>query len=153
MTDDFRTPPEEVQHLLAEIATVKGSLRDIADKVSKLERHVRRVFRVPATEGRPSRVRQPREPLGPPTLSPAEVLQLFDELAPLLDRDGREAVEGRLSGVGLPDLRLMVQELGAPIPKTPSRSSLMAAILGRVHESRLLSRNRNVSPPRSAGGE
>lgn len=150
MNEAFRTPPEELRHLLDRITELKITLRDIAGCVSQIERHVKRAFRVPKSPmPGASSARPPRTPLPPPTLSPSQALSVFDELAPLLENHGREAVERRLSSLGLSDLKLIAQELGAPLPSKPSRKALGAAILGRVNESRLLSRNRNVTSRRS----
>jgi hypothetical protein len=150
VTDDFRTPPEELQHLLGQIVEVKATLRDVAGRLSQIEQHVRRAFRVPKNPpSRPSGPRGPRPALPPPSLSSAEALKLFDELPPLLESHGREGVERRLVGLGIPDLKLLVQELGAPLPSKPSKRALTAAIVGRANESLLLSRNRNITAPRS----
>jgi hypothetical protein len=158
MSEGFRTPPEELRHLLDELAAVRATLRDIGGRLAQIERHVKRAFNVPPrpTSSASSRG-SVRAALPPPTLSPAQALSVFDELAPLLEDRGREAVEERLSTLGLSDLKLIAQELGAPLPRKPSRRALGVAILGRVNESRLLSRNRNVTAPHSAsdrpGGE
>lgn len=151
MSGEFRTPPEELRHLLDQIGELKASLREIAGRVSQIERHVRRAFQVPKGHIPAAPRARPTASLPPPTLSPSEVLRVFDELGPLLDSGGREAVEQRLSSIEIPDLRLMVHELGAPMPSKPSRKGLVAAILGRANESLLLSRNRNVVPPRAQG--
>lgn len=157
MNEAFRTPPEELRHLLEQITELKITLRDVAGRLSQIERHVKRAFRVPPSPmprvPRASSARPPRTALPPPTLSPSQALAVFDELAPLLENHGREAVEQRLSSLGLSDLKLIAQELGAPLPRKPSRNALGAAILGRVNESRLLSRNRNVTAPRSKPDE
>ncbi len=154
MTDEFRTPPEELQHLLGQIAEVKATLREVADRLSRIEQHVKRAFRVaesPAT--RPSSPRRPRPALPPPSLNSSEALTLFDELLPLVESDGREGVERRLEGLGIPELKLLVQELGAPLPRKPSRKALTAAIIRRANESLLLSRNRNITTPRSKSSD
>lgn len=154
MSDEFRTPPQELQHLLEQIAEVKVTLRDLAGRLAQIEQHVKRAFRLPQSlNRRPSGPRPPRPPLPPPTLSAAEALRLFDELPPLLESHGRESVERRLEGLEIPDLRLMVQELGAPLPSKPSRRALTAAVLGRANESLLLSRNRNITVPRAKSSD
>jgi hypothetical protein len=151
MTEEFRTPPEELQRLLDQIDELRLSLREISGKLSRIEQHVRRAFRVPKgpLSGAISS-RQSRHSLAPSTLSSSEALKLFDELPPLLENHGRECVERRLDSLEIPDLRLIVKELGAPLPSKPSRRTLTNAILGRANESRLLSRNRNITTPRSA---
>jgi hypothetical protein len=149
MNEAFRTPAEELRHLLDQITELKTTLRDIAGRVSHIEQHVKRAFRVPKSPGpQRSSARLPRPSVSPPTLSPSQALSVFDELRPLLENHGRDGVEQRLSSLELPDLKIIVQELGAPMPSRPSRKALVAAIIGRVNESRLLSRNRNVTAPR-----
>ena len=151
MTEEFRTPPEELIHLLNQIVELKLSLREISGKLSRIEQHVRRAFRLPKGPlGGPTGPRQSRPNLSPPTLSSSEALKVFDELPLLLESHGRECVERRLDSLEIPDLRLIVKELGAPLPSKPSRRALTNAILGRANESRLLSRNRNITTPRSA---
>lgn len=151
MSDEFRTPTEELRHLLEQIAEVKTTLRDVAGRLAQIEQHVKRAFRLPPRVASPASVpRGPRTPLPPPTLSPSEALRLFDELPPLMEHEGRDGIERRLKDLDVPDLRLMVHELGAPLPGKPSRRALIAAIMGRANESLLLSRNRNVSTPRSS---
>ncbi len=154
MSEDFRTPSEELQHLLGQIGDVKAALREIAGRLSRIEQHVKRAFRLPKSPPRgPTSPRQPRPALPPPTLSSSDALKLFDELPPLLESHWREGVERRLEGLDIPDLKLIVQELGAPLPSKPSRKALTAAILGRANERLLLSRNRNITAPRSATGD
>src|SRR6266487_3600941 len=97
MSDEFRTPLEELQHLLGQIAEVRTTLREVAGRLSHIEQHVKRAFRLPkGPASRPSRQSRTRPQLPPPTLSSSEVLELFDELPPLLESHGREGVERRL---------------------------------------------------------
>jgi hypothetical protein len=155
MIDDFRSPTEELNHLLKQVTEIKDALREIGARVLQIERHVKRAFGVAAD----SEKKQPAQPrrqtaLPPPTVTPAEALKLFDELLPLLRSAGPDGVRKRLSSVEVSDLKLLVQELGAPLPSKPSRSALTSAILSRASESILLSRNRNVrAPDGSSKGE
>lgn len=149
----FRTPAEELHHLLEQVIEIRGVLRDVAAKLGQIERHAKRAFQAPkaAALPRPRPVVRSAQP--PPTITAAAALDLFDQLPGLLDSGGRKAVEERLGALELPDLKLLAQELGTPLPTKPSRKSLNAVIIGRVNESLLLSRNRNVTQPRSQGSE
>lgn len=153
----FRTPAEELHHLIEQIGEMRTVLREMTSRLGQIERHAKRAFQPPkaaAASPRPrGEVRAPRAPQPPPTLSSAAALELFDQLPGLLDSGGRKAVEGKLGSLELPDLKLLAQELGAPLPKKPSRKGLYSVIMGRVNESLLLSRNRNVTQPRSQGSE
>jgi len=155
MSDDspFRTQSEELQRLEQQIAQAREALREIAARLGQIERHVKRAFGAQKTRaaGPSARARRaPAEPDAAPTLTQADALKLFDELPAMWARDGRPAVEQRLSQLTLPDLKLLAQELGAPLPRKPSRKSLVSAVVGRVNESVLLSTNRNVTQPLSA---
>lgn len=149
----FRTPTEELQRLEQQIAQAREALREIAARLSQIERHVKRAFGVQKTRAVNRAVNAGPASVAPdaaPTLTQAEALKLFDELPAIWARDGRPAVEQRLSELTLPDLKVLAQELGAPLARKPSRKSLVSAVVGRVNESVLLSTNRNVTQPLSA---
>jgi hypothetical protein len=48
-----------------------------------------------------------------------------------------------------PNLKLLAHELGLSFASKPSRKALATAIIGRINESVMLSRNTNVTAPRS----
>lgn len=147
MTDDFRTPPQELQRLLEQIADLKATLREVSGKLTRIEQHVKRAFSVPKA---PTGQRETKAGQGAPaSLSAAKAQEVFDELPPLLETGGREAVEKRLGLLEVADLKVIAQELGAPLPKHHSRKTLGDAIIQRATESQMLSRNRNVTSPKS----
>src|SRR5438132_878871 len=89
MNDQFRTPSEELQHLLNQISDVKAALREIAGRVAQIEQHVKRAFGVPqGSPRRPvgtsssKRVR-PQLPLS--SLTNEQAQAIFDELPRLLE--------------------------------------------------------------------
>lgn len=47
------------------------------------------------------------------------------------------------------DLKLMAHELGLSFDSKPSRKALASAIIGRIDESVMLSRNTNLTPSRA----
>jgi hypothetical protein len=58
-------------------------------------------------------------------------------------------VDARLQEMPVHDLKLMAHELGLSFASKPSRKSLMSAVIGRINESVMLSRNTNVTPSRT----
>jgi WD40 repeat protein len=69
-----------------------------------------------------------------------------------------EKVEAKLQDMGMPDLKLMAHELGLSFASKQSCKVLVSGIIGRVNESLMLSRNTNLTQPRSfaidvAGGD
>jgi hypothetical protein len=75
---------------------------------------------------------------------------IFDELKSLsLLTDNEQAVE-RLEQMSIPNLKIIAHELGVTFKSKPSKRSLVSAIRGRLNESLLLSKNVNVTQPRSA---
>lgn len=145
MNEDFRSTPQEVEHLLKQIAETKDALREISARVANIERHVKRAFSV-AEQPRQKQSRRSPAP-SQPTLTAEGARQLFEELRAIFKDSGRDGVAPRLSKIELADLKFLVQELGAPLPNKPSRPSLLSAILSRLNESVMLSRNQNVTTP------
>jgi hypothetical protein len=153
MNDDavFRTPSEELQKLLGELARISADLREISMRVSQIDRHVRRAFKVPKMAPNADRAMRRPGSRPAPTLSRDAALALFEELTHLARGQGLGAAEGRLETLGLPDLKLLAHELGISFQSKPSRKTLRSRVIGRVNESIMLSRNVNVREPRDAG--
>jgi hypothetical protein len=149
--DVFRSPQEQLEDLLKQIAEMRSLLRNISDRLNQIERHTKRAFG-PVSETK-KRERSSvglgsREDL--PTMSPEEALNLFERLTNLWKEHGRTTVEQKLQELQVPDLKLMTHQLGVSFPSKPSRKALQAGIIGRINESVMLSKNVNVTPPRSA---
>jgi len=142
----FRTREEELARLNTELGDVKELMRDISSRVSQIERHVKRAFAVP--ESTKPALAKPKG-VGPdrPSISPEQALEFFRELTDLSRENGSAAIEERLEGMSIADLKLMAHELGVSFSSKPTRRSLHAGIRGRVSESVMLSRNRNVTAP------
>jgi len=152
MTDPspFRTKDEELAALTREISEVRALLREIAGRLGRVELHVKRAFGPKAPPPlRTSAPRSPRPPAQPPSISPAEALGLFEDLIKLWRSRERSVAEQRLGELALPDLKLLAHELGLPTGSKASKRGLTSAIMGRVNESIMLSRNTNVTQPRS----
>jgi len=148
---DFRTPVEELEHLENELAGIRSLLRDATAKLSQIERHVRRAF----PDAKPVRVATADKPRAhgseenKPTLVHETALELFETLRHIAENQSGSAVEKRLSELSVVDIRFLSQELGLPSGSKLSRTKLNTGIVGRLNESILLSKNRNVTQSRS----
>ena len=56
----------------------------------------------------------------------------------------------RLEKMKVPDLRMIAHEVGLTFASKPSKKLLISRIRSRINESMLLSKNVNVTQPRSA---
>jgi hypothetical protein len=152
--DPFRDPIHELDRLREDLKGIKGLLKDIAQRVSQIERHVKRAFvpltREPNTSTVPHRKRS-KTLEDPPTIDSHQALVLFDELKPILASDGSEIVITRLEQMTAPNLKLIARELGLTFKSKPSKKVLSHKILGRMNESVMLSKNVNVTEPLNVG--
>jgi hypothetical protein len=145
----FRTREEELARLNSELAEIRGLLRDATSRLGQIERHVKRAFGVKESPKQPPP--KSKEAGGEqPSISPEEALEQFRELTDLSREKGSTAVEERLGGMSIADLKLMAHELGVSFSSKPSRKKLHAGIRGRISESVMLSPNR-TGPAPSAG--
>src|SRR5437868_7133333 len=137
-THPFRDPAEELEHLQAEMAEIRDLLRDIAQRVNRIDRHVKRAFGVAtAPSEKPSRPRRPATKAADeaPSISPAQALEIFDGLTTTWKNEGGRVVDGRLAQMSVPDLKVLARELGVTIPSNAPRKILQGGIIGRVNES------------------
>ena len=146
----FRSKEEELERFMREIEAVKNSVKDAIATLNRIERHMRRVFEIPqqpngaaAKKRAPGSVKSRSEK---PTISSDEALDVFDDLSALFDDGQAEAAQNRLQRMHVPDLRLVAQELGVTFPSRPSKRSLCSAIVRRINERSMLSKNVNASP-------
>jgi hypothetical protein len=138
--------------IVQELKQTKELMRDISSKMNQIERHVKRAFLpLQATKrdvgdkagGKTARI------VEKPTITEEEALAIFDELKSLsLSERGNEALE-RLEKMIVPDLRMIAHEVGLTFASKPSKKLLISRIRGRINESILLSKNVNVTQPRS----
>lgn len=147
----FRSREQELEHLGRQLGDIKDALREIADRVNQIERHVKRAFGVSSLPGQEAakRAKANRSASETPTISPEQARPVFDDLTRMWREESPERVEARLQEMGTPDLKLMAHELGLSFASKPSRKVLISGIIGRVNESIMLSRNTNLTPPRS----
>jgi hypothetical protein len=151
MSDSFfRTRDEELTRLNHELAELKTALREIGERLGQIERHVKRAFGIKeAPRGDKGKPKTKDPDTEAPSISPDGALVVFRELTELTRDKGSTAAESRLELMSLADLRLLARELGVSFPSKPSRKSLQAGVRGRITESLMLSRNRNVTDPAS----
>ena len=143
----FRTKEEELGRLVKEIEEVRNNMKEASAALNRIERHMRRVFAIPqqANGGAAKRrvVGSAKSRLEVPTMSSGEALTVFDELSALFDDGKAEAAQDRLEQMHVPDLRLVAQELGVTFGSRPSKRTLCSAIIRRINERSMLSKNVN----------
>ena len=140
----FNTPSEEVKRLIEEVRETREALRDVSKRLSQIEVRMQRAFpRLTPKKERSTRGGV-RGAAAESTMTPEQAIGAYDEMVELARKDDHAGVHDKLAGLGLGDLNLLRQELGASIgKKKPSRRVLEEAIIGRIRESVLLSRHSN----------
>src|SRR5215212_5300804 len=124
----FRDPLQELERLREDLNQIKGLLKEIAQRMNQIERHVKRAF-IPTGKRESGanavpRQKRSRAPEEAPTIDAQQALTLFDELKPILASDGAQAVISRLEQMSTPDLKLMARELGLTFQSKPSKKML-----------------------------
>jgi hypothetical protein len=140
----FNTVGEEVKRLVEEFRKTKEALREVSKRLSQIEVRMQRSF--PSLMPKKAESRREKGGLASaePTLTPEEAMRVYDDLVELARRNNHQSVRDRLAGLGLADLNLLRQELGASLgKKKPSRKALEESVIGRIRESVLLSRHSN----------
>jgi hypothetical protein len=146
----FRSRDEELEYLGRQMADIREALREIAGRVNQIERHVKRSFGVSSLPGQAKEPRRVADGTPErPTMSAEEAISAFDGLVRVWKEQSPDRVESRLQEMGTADLKLLTNELGLSFASKPSRKTLTAGIIGRINESIMLSRNTNLTPPRS----
>ena len=148
----LRNRDEELAHLGRQMADIREALREIAGRVNQIERHVKRSFGVSRLPGQATKKGPKRSADGAseqPAMSAEEAMTAFDGLVRTWKEQSPEQVETRLQEMETADLKIMVRELGLSFASKPSRKVLTAGIVGRINESIMLSRNTNLTLPRS----
>lgn len=149
----FRNKEEELQRLTQEIADLKATMKDMASSLTRIERHVKRSFGVPS-KSKSSEKTKPRQKSTErkkeePTITAEDALKLFDELSESWDRQETTLIEGRLQEMTIPNLKLIAHELGLTFKGKPSKKTLCTGIMGRLNERSMLSRNVNITAPKT----
>src|SRR5687768_12320444 len=121
----FRDPVQELERLREDLNQMKGLLKDIAQRMAQIERHVKRAFS-PADKRESNSNSAPRRKrnssiLELPTIDAQQALIMFDDLKSFLATEGVQSTISRLEQMSAPDLRLMARELGLTFKSTPSK--------------------------------
>ncbi len=134
---------EDVEALAGEMRDLKEAAREISGKLGRIEKRLRAFFpgSFPVKKGRTEKSLDLRE--NPPTMTTQQVLDFYTELVELARSGQEREVDARAAQLGIPDLALLVRELGAPLGKKPNRAGLTRSLMGRLKESVLLSRHTN----------
>lgn len=149
----FRNKEEELQRLTQEIVDLKATMKDMASSLTRIERHVKRSFGVPS-KSKSSEKTKPRQKSTErkkeePTITAEDALKLFDELSESWDRQETTLIKGKLQEMTIPNLKLIAHELGLTFKGRPSKKTLCTGIIGRLNERSMLSKNVNITAPRT----
>ena len=144
----FRDTNQEVLHLLKELSEMKTVLKETSQKISQIERHVKRAFQIPS---KPKEKNKQLTAKGnaEPTIDGSQALKIFDELSDSWIGEKTDEIKNSLSEMLTPDLKLMAHELGLTFKSKPSKNSLCSSIMGRLNERYMMSKNINVTKPKS----
>ncbi|OCR02464.1 hypothetical protein BCD67_00815 [Oscillatoriales cyanobacterium USR001] len=138
---------EEIVQLTDEIAELKGIMREISKKLTRIESKVKRrlisTSKISGLKTDPLAFSEEKTE----NLSPEQVLEVYEQLRLKAKEGNEEEVKEKLADLNLNDLTLLCSELGASVGgKSPSRKKMIDAIIGRIKQSLMLSRHidRNV---------
>lgn len=131
---------QESGGLVEEIGELKEILRDVSRKLTRLETQVKRG--VISAGSKTSDIPLGADVNKPANLSPANVLEVYEELRLQAKNGNEEEVRQKLLAMSATDLNLMCCELGMPpSSKNPSRKKMFELIIGRIKQSLRLSRH------------
>lgn len=134
---------EETSQLVDEISELKEILREVSRKLTRIEAKVRRegisaISKVSEATVSPPEVTTDK----PASLSPEQVLQIYEQLRLKAKNGKEEEVRKKLLSMTATDLSLICLELGMPpTAKNPSRKKMIEVIIGRIKQSLMLSRH------------
>ena len=138
--DIFAASEQESGGLVDEIGELKEILREVSQKLTRIEAQVKRG--VLSARSKNSELPTVADVAKPANLSAGNVLEVYEELR-LQAKNGDELeVRQKLSAMSATDLNLMCCELGMPpSSKNPSRKKMFELIIGRIKQSLMLSRH------------
>jgi hypothetical protein len=141
MTEQNKIPGrDDVEALAREMKNLKETLRDVSGKLGRIEKRLRVFFSTVFPHSKP-RARAERLENSPASMTPDQVLNVYNDLINLARSDRPTQVEDKLNSLTLGDLALLVKELGAPMGSKPTRTLLVKSVLGRLKQSIMLSRH------------
>ncbi|WP_341734704.1 hypothetical protein [Microcoleus sp. EPA2] len=134
---------EETSQLVDEISELKEILREVSRKLTRIETKVRRGGISAMSKVSEATVSQPEVTTDKPaSLSPEQVLQIYEQLRLKAKNGKEEEVRKKLLSMSATDLSLICLELGMPpTAKNPSRKKMIEVIIGRIKQSLMLSRH------------
>ena len=132
----FRTSDEEISKLLRECSELRQTLKAISAQLARMENRIKLAFPNVVHQRQPTR-RAPTE-----TSLSAEDAQLrFNELVALASEGKTLEAERELESISAADLLAVTKQVGVSFPRSkPSVRAMRDAILGKIRESLLLSR-------------
>jgi hypothetical protein len=134
---------EETVQLVNEISELKEILREVSQKLTRIETKVKRGLISAASKTLELPNSQVAVDINKSaSLSAEQILQIYEELR-LKAKNGKEQeVREKLLTMSATDLNLMCCELGMPpSSKNPSRRKMFELIIGRIKQSLMLSRH------------
>lgn len=142
------SPAQQIERLLDELYEVRSSLREIAQRLARIESRAKRAF--PSVSA-PKAVaaKRDKETKGvPPTMTREEALVYFDHVRDIAAGENVRAAIEKLDALSLPNLGFLAKELGLSLGKSkPSRRHMTDAVLSRVKQSLMLRQHTNVRTP------
>jgi cysteinyl-tRNA synthetase len=133
---------EEIVQLTEEIIELKGLMREISKKLTRIETKIKRGFNSTSKISSSKESKTAFSEQKNDNLSPEQVLEVYEELRLKAKQGSEEEVKQKLSDLNLTDLSLLCSELGASVGgKSPSRKKMLDAIISRIKQSLMLSRH------------
>jgi hypothetical protein len=115
-------------------------MREVSGKLGRIEKRLRLFFPQSFPDERRKAAEGDIREMSP-TITPQRALEMYTELLEIARTGREEQIQSRIAGIALPDLALLVRELGAPLGKKPTRPALTKSLMGRLRESIMLSRH------------
>lgn len=148
MNAESKKVDPQIEHLLNELYELRVTLREITQKLSRVEGVVKRAF-PGAIALREAAVKNDKGSIDdPPTFDREQALAYFDEVRDVVAKSDAEGGIGKLVELSIANLSFLAKELGVSVgKKKPSRRNLTNEILGRVRQSLLLRQHTPVNTP------
>ncbi len=151
MNHDDSTPISDRERLaaaiLAELRGLRTELQEMAARLTRVEKRVVHVYPKMAVKRTSAGGTSRASSVKKPSLTPEQGLALYDILVNKARSGDQAEVMTELQEMSLPDLKVLVTELGAPMTKRPARKTLVEAVAGRIRQSLLLTRHVNRPTP------
>jgi predicted nucleic acid-binding Zn-ribbon protein len=146
MSEEFPSPPEEVQRLARELELLRSDFQGALSKLSQMDKRLRAAF---PTLPKSSKKQKPQPNLPASLKKSEELMAIFDEMVTLKREQNDSDFEARLHDLPPEDVVALAVELGAGKGKKTSVKAAQEGIRGRANETILLNKSRQVAerPP------